>query len=106
MLAGGQRVSPYSVTCALENVSDLVRYQVTQLDLGRVRVRAIVGSESDRSQVADRVRTALRAQVAPFLETEVEFVDQLPTGPRAKFRVVQSLALESSTSSPFTLEAP
>jgi len=99
VLAGGQRVSPYFVTCALENVGDLVRYQVTQLDQSRVRVRAIVGSDSDRCQVADRVRTALQAQVAPFLETEVEFVDRLPTGPRAKFRVVQSL------SSPHTLEA-
>jgi phenylacetate-CoA ligase len=106
VLAGGQRVSPYSVTCALENVGDLVRYQVTQLDLGRVRVRAIVGSESDRNQVTDRVRTVLRAQVAPFLEAEVEFVDRLPTGPRAKFRVVQSLAVEPSTSSSLTLEAP
>jgi phenylacetate-CoA ligase len=106
VLTGGQRVSPYSVTCALENVGDLVRYQVTQLDLGRVRVRAIVGSESDRNQVTDRVRTLLRAQVAPFLEAEVEFVDRLPTGPRAKFRVVQSLPLESSTSSSLTLEAP
>jgi phenylacetate-CoA ligase len=106
VLAGGQRVSPYSVTCALENVGDLVRYQVTQLDPGRVRVRAIVGSESNRGQVAGRVRTMLRTHVAPFLEAEVEFVDRLPIGPRAKFRVVQSLAVESPTPSPLTLEAP
>jgi hypothetical protein len=33
-------------------------------------------------------------------------VDRLPTGPRAKFRVVQSLALDSSTPSPLTLEHP
>lgn len=105
VLAGGQRVSPYSVTCALENVGDLLRYQVTQLDPARVRVRVIVGSESDRGRVAARVQTMLRAHVAPFLEAEVEFVDRLPTGPRAKFRVVQPLALESSTSSPLTLEA-
>jgi phenylacetate-coenzyme A ligase PaaK-like adenylate-forming protein len=106
VLAGGQRVSPYSVTCALENVGDLVRYQVTQLDAARVRVRAIVGSESDRGQVADQVQTMLRAHVAPFLDAEVEFVDRLPTGPRAKFRVVQALAPESSTPSPLMLETP
>jgi phenylacetate-CoA ligase len=98
VLAGGRRVSPYSLTCALENVGDLVRYQVTQLDQSRVRVHAIVGSDSDRGQVAERVQTVLRAQVAPFLETEVQFVDRLPTGPQAKFRVVRSL------SSPHTLE--
>jgi phenylacetate-CoA ligase len=98
VLAGGQRISPYTVTCALENVGDLVRYQVTQLDPARVRVRAIVGSESDRGYVAGRVQAVLRTHVAPFLEAEVEFVDRLLTGPRAKFRVVQSL------SSPLTLE--
>jgi phenylacetate-CoA ligase len=98
VLSGGQRVSPYSLTCAREKVGDLLRYQVTQLDPVRVRVRAIVGSESDRGQVADRVQSTLRTHVAPFLETEVEFVDRLPTGPRAKFRVVESL------SSPSTLE--
>jgi hypothetical protein len=93
------------VTCALENVSDLVRYQVTQVDPARLRVHAIVGSESNRDQVADRVQTMLRAHVAPFLEAEVEFVDRLPTGPRAKFRVVQSLPPESSASSSVTQEA-
>ena len=34
----------------------------------------------------------IRHEVAPFLETEVEFVDRLPRGPRAKFRVVEPLA--------------
>jgi phenylacetate-CoA ligase len=99
VLSGGQRVSPYTLTCALEKVADLLRYQVTQLDPVKVRVRAIVGSQCDRGQVADRVQSTLRAHVATFLETEVEFVDRLPTGPRAKFRVVESLSsLETSSS--------
>jgi hypothetical protein len=29
--------------------------------------------------------------VASFLDADVEFVDRLPTGPRAKFRVVEPL---------------
>jgi phenylacetate-CoA ligase len=91
-LAGGQRVSPYALTCALETVADILRYQVTQLDLTRVRVRAIAAPSTDRVLAARRVQVALRAGVAPFLETEVEFVDHLPAGPRAKFRVVQPLA--------------
>ena len=90
--AGGQRISPYALTCALEAVDELLRYQVTQLDLTRVRVRAIAASAADRPRVADRVQGALRAGVGSFLDAEVEFVDQLPTGPRAKFRVVQPLA--------------
>ena len=48
-------------------------------------------AEADRSVVAAAMRTALRFDVAPFLEADVEFVDRFPTGPRAKFRVVEPL---------------
>jgi hypothetical protein len=91
VLQGGHRVSPYALTCAMERVADVVRYQVTQLDPARLRVRAILDGGADRAHVAGRIRAALRGGVAPFLETEVEFVDRLPAGPRAKFRVVEPL---------------
>jgi phenylacetate-CoA ligase len=91
VLEGGHRVSPYALTCALERVEDVLRYQVTQLEPARLRVRAILDGDADRKQVAGRIRSVIRVEVAPFLETEVEFVDRLPTGPRAKFRVVEPL---------------
>ena len=91
VLRGGRRVSPYALTCALERVGEVRRYQVTQLDQGRVRVRAITDAGVDRSALAERIRGVLRSEVAPFLEAEVEYVDRLATGPRAKFRVVESL---------------
>ena len=97
VLSDGQRVSPYALTCALEREESLLRYQVSQLDRTRLRVRAIVGPGAERSAVADRVRTLMRSEVAPFLETDVEFVDHLPTGPRAKLRVVQPLAAPAET---------
>lgn len=92
VLEGGHRVSPYALTCAMERVGDVLRYQVTQLEPSRLRVRAIVDGEADRGRVAGRIRSAIRGEVAPFLETEVEFVERLPTGPRAKFRVVEPLS--------------
>jgi phenylacetate-CoA ligase len=92
VLRGGRRVSPYALTCALERVSQMLRYQVTQLDGGRVRVRAIPDAGADRAAMTDRIRAVLRAEVDPGLETEVEYVDRLATGPRAKFRVVEPLA--------------
>lgn len=91
VLEGGHRVSPYALTCALEQVGDVLRYQVTQLEPARLRVRAILDGEADRGQVAGRIRSVIRGEVAPFLETDVEFVDRLPAGPRAKFRVVEPL---------------
>ena len=92
VLEGGHRVSPYALTCAMERVGDVLRYQVTQLEPARLRVRAILDGVADRTQVAGRIRSAIRHDVAPFLETDVEFVDRLPRGPRAKFRVVEPLA--------------
>jgi len=72
-------------------VGRLLRYQVTQLDPVRVRVRAIAHPDADRAAMTERIRTVLRGEVAPFLEAEVEFVDRLAHGPRAKFRVVEPL---------------
>jgi hypothetical protein len=92
VLEGGHRVSPYALTCAMERVGDVLRYQVTQLEPARLRVRAVLGPAAERGRVAGRIRAVIREEVAPYLETEVEFVDQLPRGPRAKFRVVEPLA--------------
>ena len=91
VLRGGQRISPYAFTTALERVGGVLRYQVSQLDPVRVRVRAIAEGAADRERIADQMRTVLRYDVAPFLDADVEFVDRLPTGPRAKFRVVEPL---------------
>jgi phenylacetate-CoA ligase len=91
VMRDGLRISPYALTCAIERIPGLLRYQVSQLDQARVRVRAILASAADRNLVSAQLRTALRYEVATFLDAEVEFVDRLPTGPRAKFRVVEPL---------------
>jgi phenylacetate-CoA ligase len=91
VLRGGHRISPYALTCALERIDGVLRYQVSQLDPGRVRVRAMLEAGVDRDAVAAKMRQVLRLEVAPFLDAEVEFVDRFPRGPRAKFRVVQPL---------------
>jgi phenylacetate-CoA ligase len=91
VLGNGQRISPYAFTCAIERISGVLRYQVSQVEPAKVRVRAIVEAAADREAVTAEVRTALKYDVASFLDADVEFVDRLPTGPRAKFRVVEPL---------------
>ena len=91
VLQGGQRISPYALTSALERVDGVLRYQVSQLDPVRLRVRAIAEGAANRERIAHEMRTALRSDVASFIDAHVEFVDRLPTGPRAKFRVVEPL---------------
>ena len=91
VLQGGQRISAYALTSALERVGGVLRYQVSQLDPARVRVRAIVEGAANRETIAQEMRTVLRYDVASFLDADVEFVDRLPTGAAAKFRVVEPL---------------
>jgi phenylacetate-CoA ligase len=105
VLRGGQRVSPYSLTCALERIDGLLRYQVRQLDPARVRVRAMLEAKVDRDIVTTQMRDILRHQVAAFLDTEVEFVDSFPAGDRAKFRVVEPLpSIDDSGTRPRLLQ--
>ncbi|MFL5401796.1 MAG: phenylacetate--CoA ligase family protein [Gemmatimonadales bacterium] len=92
VLRGGQRISPYALTCALERVSGVVRYQISQLDPARVRIRAMLEAAVDRDHFTTQVRDVLRFEVASFLDADVEFVERFPSGPRAKFRVVEPLA--------------
>ncbi|HEU4699167.1 MAG TPA: AMP-binding protein [Gemmatimonadales bacterium] len=89
---GGLRVSPYALTCALERVEPLERYQVVQLDRATLRVRARVPASADREATGARIRAALRSEVSPLLQVEVEYVDRFATGARAKFRVVEPLS--------------
>jgi phenylacetate-CoA ligase len=91
VMQDGIRISPYALTCAIERIPGVLRYQVSQLDPARVRVRAILEAAADRTTVTAQVQSALRFDVAPFLDADVEFVDRLPVGPRAKFRVVEPL---------------
>jgi phenylacetate-CoA ligase len=91
VLRGGRRISPYALTTALETVGGLVRYQVSQLDPARLRVRAMLDAAVDRELAASQMREVLRFQVAAFLDTEVEFVERFPVGARAKFRVVEPM---------------
>jgi phenylacetate-CoA ligase len=89
ILRDGHRISPSALNCAIERVPGVLRYQVNQLDQAKIRIRAILDGTVDRSVVTAQVRSALRYDVAPYLDAEVEFVDHLPTGPQAKLRVVE-----------------
>jgi phenylacetate-CoA ligase len=106
VLRGGQRISPYSLTCALERVDGVLRYQVSQLDPARVRVKAMLEVAVDRDLVAAQLRDALRQQVASFLDTEVEFVESFPAGTPAKFRVVEPLPVIDNSGSRHALLEP
>jgi phenylacetate-CoA ligase len=88
-LPGGRRLSPYALTCALEAVPGMRRYQVVELGPGRLRVHARVEAAS-RAGAAGAVRQAVRGAAGPGVEVDVELTDRFPAGPNGKFRVVQA----------------
>lgn len=88
-LSGRRRVSPYAITCALEGVPGLVRYQVSQLGPERLRVRVRTARSHASADAVAGIRGALQRAIPGPLTIDVELVEHFEAGPRAKFRVVQ-----------------
>ena len=62
----------------------------------RLRVRAVPAAAADRVRVDHGIRAALRRDVEATLDVDVEFVERLPRGARAKVRAVEPLESEPS----------
>ncbi len=86
-LPDGRRLSPYALTCALEEVTGMLRYQVVQLDPGWMRVRARLAEPSPAA--AATIEDAVHRAAGDRIRVDVEFVEGFEAGPNAKFRVVQ-----------------
>jgi phenylacetate-CoA ligase len=96
-LGAGRRISPYLLTTAIEQIDGVLQYQVSQTARSRLRVRAVPAAAADRALMDDGIRAALRREVEPTLDVDVEFVDRLPRGARAKVRAVEPLESETSS---------
>jgi phenylacetate-CoA ligase len=86
-LPGGRRLSPYALTCALEEIPGMLRYQVLQLEPGWMRVRARLAEPS--AAAAATIEDAIHRAAGSRIRVDVEFVEHFEAGPNAKFRVVQ-----------------
>jgi phenylacetate-CoA ligase len=86
-LPDGRRLSPYALTCALEEIPGMLRYQVIQLERGWMRVRARLAEPS--LAAAATIEDAVHRAAGDRIRVDVEFVERFEAGPNAKFRVVQ-----------------
>jgi len=87
-LPGGNVVSPYTITLALESVAGLRRYQLIQESPVRCRMRCEVAPDSV-SLIEYEVRRAL-ASVLGDVQIDVQIEDHVRTPGDRKFRVVES----------------
>ncbi len=89
-LPDGTTRSPYQLTMALEHVPDLAQYQIVQSELSMLRVSAVLNGDA-RDTAAGEIERALRAELPANVRVEVEIVDRLARGARAKVRAVHPL---------------
>ena len=85
----GTKISPYRLTCALENVAGLKTYQVIQKNLDSILVRFVPDPNekgAKEEQIRHTVETVLGDDIQISIEKEANFVFV----PGRKFRVVES----------------
>jgi phenylacetate-CoA ligase len=91
-LPDGTRVSPYALTCAVERVAGVRRFQVVQTAPSVVRLRAQCDPAVPAAAVEAGLRDAVVQATRGLVAAEVEFVEGFERQGRGKFRVVQGLA--------------
>jgi hypothetical protein len=88
-LSDGRRVSPYKLTCALEKLQGIERYQVIQEDFDEFTVKikpGINGVAVADSQIRELMHSVLGNQIAVTVLKHA----QIDPKPGEKFRVVAS----------------
>ena len=88
VLAGGQRVAPYSMTCAIEGVPGMRQYQIAQTASNRVLVRVVPLDDFDAA--AEAAIQSLLAPVLPGVSVSVERVARLAAERSGKYRIVRT----------------
>lgn len=86
-LPDGRKLSPYTVTCAIEDIPGVGQFQIVQKKDWTVNISLIPSSHNLN---ADDVRTAVRNMLGPDVDVIVEATSKLSLEPNGKFRVVRS----------------
>ena len=87
LLADGRRLSPYQLTCALELVPGVARYQVVQLNPGQLQIK-VIPYPSYNEQSEREIQSKLRALLGDGIDIEIRIVTELGRDSGGKFRVV------------------
>lgn len=89
LLSDKRRISPYQITCTIEQIPGIARYQVYQPGLNELIVR-VVPNERRSPDMTDRLISTLGTLLDHRLKIEVKIVDDIPKGAGGKFHVVLS----------------
>ncbi|HFQ81720.1 MAG TPA: phenylacetate--CoA ligase family protein [Desulfobacterales bacterium] len=87
-LPDGMAVSPYAMTCAIENIEGMAQYQIRQTAMNHVIV-SLVPTPDYRDENSAAIRSSLK-EVLPGVTIEVNKVATLKQEKNGKFRIVAS----------------
>ena len=88
-LPGGERLSPYLLTTAIEKVSGLLKYQIIQKDEKKMLVKVVIETgmhDISLKQIEDNLQQVVQNK----LEVVIEVCDQIGIGDNGKFKVVKN----------------
>ena len=88
----GERVHPQTVAVVLDVEPGVIRYQTIQTTPTRLVVKLVVGPSCDRDAIKKHVERGFIEHLGPAVNTEVQFVDDLPRTAKGKVRTVIGLA--------------
>jgi phenylacetate-CoA ligase len=85
----GSKISPYLLTCALENVAGLKTYQVIQKSLDSIVVR-FESVPFEKGAKEEQIRHTVKTVLGDDIQILIEKASNLVAIPGRKFRVVES----------------
>ena len=88
-LADGRRISPYQLTCTLERIPGIQRYQIVQASQAHLVVKIIPNRQFSEPALS-RVKAELAALLGHTMTIEPVLVPELPKDQSGKFRVVMT----------------
>lgn len=88
VLPSGRMVSPYSLTCAMETVPGIARYQIVQERRNKIVVRLVRGKQFS-PEVFSKIIEKFQALLKEEVEIEFKVMEVIPKDSQ-KFRVVVS----------------
>ncbi len=94
--ADGTRIAPYFLTCAIEEIPGILRYQIIQESQQEVNVNIIRTSEYS-PQTLSRIEQQCKGVLGERVHVKPVVVDSLQNDPSGKFRVVTSHVTDRET---------
>ena len=89
VLSDGRKISPYALTCGIEEFTEIKKYQIIQKKLDKIIVK-IEKEESITQGIVSEVEKKFKEILKSNINIELVLVDKIPEENSGKYRVVTS----------------